>query len=477
MKSEKTRSKIISAVSIFVTAFCVIGTVIASIYTVNQSDDYQHAMEIGGFHEGFFTYFATSFSYMIRMYKGWAGNYFSMFLQSLLSPPNNGGAMQLRLVMIANALLFIAVFFVLVMRYIKRVYDIDTPAGLAILALIVFPLMNYRCYYEIFYWFSGAVSYSFPLSFLYLAFILGIGCCSKNKEKRVSYIAALICAFLGAGGSLTLAGAGCYVLLIALVYDRYVSGRWNIRIAGLFATTFLGTLINVLAPGNYVRADGDGTGVSFAGAVVNTFRAAYTEYRWLFHDTTFLVVIMIAIMIGAILAGRLKPERRAYYVAAFAALLTPFAAIFPVVMGYGSDFLANRTLFVIDATVYISMINAALAVGAWLSDILGEGGIRQLAVVFASCAAVFLCMSNYSVKDMASVRTLLSDLNGTFSDYYDECAKMEEYFALCKDKDVVMTPDRVPAGPADFSCFYLENSWVNDSIAQYYGMRSLYLEE
>ena len=489
MDRKQTGRKILSAASIVVIAFCIIGTLIASVYSVNQSDDYSHAMEIGRFHENFFTYLATSIVYMGRMYMGWAGNFFSMFLQGWLSPLNNCGAPQLGIVMFINAALFFGVFIWLIMFAARRMFATDRTCGLVITALVLFALMNYRCYYEIFYWFSGAVSYSFPLVFMYLSFILGIMSLGKEKKGRGLYIAALITGFLGAGGSLTLSGTGCFCYFLLAIYTRIAEGKLNKRTAGLFISVFAATLINVAAPGNLVRTQTNGTGLSLMGAVKSTVSSTYTEYRWLFHDTSFLIIVFAFIFIGILNTEKVRLHRSAYYTTSVLALFAPPVAILPVVMGYGMNFLANRTLFVIDQVVYLSLLNGALCLGTALPGILrekrGENSngsddnrtIKHIFITLIAASAVFLCTNNYALRDMESVRTLLCDLNGTFSTYHDECAKLEAYFGSCEGMDVIVDPSDVPEGPPNFSCLYLENSWVNEGIAAYYKMNSLTLAE
>ncbi len=478
--------QIIAAVAIF---FFVIGTVIATLYSVNQSDDYTHAMEIGKFHESFFAYIGTSFSYMIQMYKGWAGNFTSMFLQGWLSPLNNGGAIQLRLVMLVNAAAFFAAFIWIITYAVGRMFTARRGFSLAVCALVMFALMNYRCYYEIFYWFSGATSYSFPLTMLYVALVLGIKYISGESKKKAAFTGALVLGFLGAGGSLTLAGLGCWILVMIIVYLFISSGKWNKNAIALFAAIFTGTLINVVAPGNFARTDTNGTTLSLAGAIKSTVSSTYTEIRWLFHDTSFLILFLIFMIIGFYMSGELILHRRAYYTVSVLAVFSIPVAILPVVMGYGMNFLANRTLFVIDQAVYISLLNGAMCLGMVIVRAFtknheddkrtddADKTKRQMSFTLAAAMLVFLCVNNYALRDMESVRTLLCDMNGTFSTYYSECAEMERYFATCEGQDVTMNASDVPAGPANFSCFYLENSWVNEGIAQYYNMNSLTVNE
>ncbi len=472
-----TNDKVIATISMVTIAFSLIGTLIATFYSVNQSDDYSHAMEIGRFHEGFFAYLATSVRYMVMMYKGWAGNYFSMFLQGWLSPLNNGGSIQLKLVMFANFVIFVAVFIWLIHRFLSTVFEVKWRYSIAVIAMLTFSLMNYRCFYEIWYWFSGAVSYSFPLSAMFLSFILAIS--SLNAEgavkdkKRTAYVFSLVCAFLGAGGSLTLAGAGCYIALLLCVYFKLSTGKLSRAASLLFVSFLTGSIINVIAPGNYVRAEN--TNLSLLASVKNTIASSYGEYRWVFHETNFPILLILAIIMGISIFTAISVNEKAYTIVSALALLTPVVSVFPVVMGYGMGFLANRTQFVIDQMIYFSLMNAALVLGRKLAEIIGLDR-KQTYITLITAILVLLCLGTYSVRSLESLRTLVYDMNGTFRNYNRQCAQLEEYFASCTGCDVVMKEEDVPKGPDNFSCFYLENSWVNEGIAEYYGMSSLTVE-
>ena len=461
--------KVMIALSVLVIAGAVVGTVIATRFCVNQSDDYSHALEIGVFNAGFFSYLKTSFLYMISMYKGWAGNFTSMFLQGWLSPLNNGGLLQLRAVMLVNVLLFFASVILFLYHFTGVIFEGRNHIRIVIIAVFMFVLMNYRCYHEIFYWFSGATSYSFPLSILYISLILYI----FRRKNRAVYVLALICAFIAGGGSFTLAGPECYAAFLVCVYSRIAGKRFTKDSIGFFLAAFLGTLANVVAPGNYVRLGLKGDDATLTGAAKDTVTAAHDEFIWLFHDTNFIIFLMLMVLIGMIISRGIKVNLTGYYTVTVLGLAMPLVSIFPVVMGYAHDFLANRTLFIVDQTMYLSLLNGALCLGVVLQSVMGEGFFKQAVFTFATAAVVFMCVSGFSFKNLQSVRTLVCDMNGTFSNYQAECHKMEEYFGSCSGKDVVVDVKDVPAGPDNFSCFYLENGWVNTAIAEYYGMNSL----
>ena len=130
-------------------------------YTVLLGDDYTHGVRVGVFHVPFAQYTAASLRYMKEIYLDWQGTYFSMFLQALLSPVNNFGMGQLKVVMVLNALLFFAALFGVVwtatglaLRQEKAVH-----IRLTVFSIILFAILDADVFTEIFFWYSGAVAY------------------------------------------------------------------------------------------------------------------------------------------------------------------------------------------------------------------------------------------------------------------------------------------------------------------------------
>lgn len=455
-------------------ALGIISTVVVSAYTVNQSDDYSHAVKVGQFHSSWIEYFFMSLGFMGRMYRTWAGNYYSMFLQSFLSPLNMGGNSQLRIVMVVNALLFFTTLIVLLYRFIGKMINTSSILKLFIIALVLYPLMNYKVYYEIFYWFSGATSYSLPLSCLFVSLILLL---NHNRKIDGSYIVALVLGFLGVGGSLTISGTVCFVLLLSIIYLYLENGLANLKyMLFVFAIYVLGTFVNFIAPGNYVRAGRSAGGLGIVRAIKNTLVALYTEYYWLFRNTNFLLVMLILLIVGISLETVIRFNLRNYLIVSILGLLTPAVSVFPVVLGYNSSYLANRTLFVIEQSLVLSFVNVALVVGILIARYVGDVSKRVAGVCIGIVAVCFMALNGYGIKDHEVLKTTMNVLNGVYSNYYKECGELESYFKQCKGEDVVMHPEDIPVPLENFSNLYLENSWVNEGIADYYGMNTLILE-
>ena len=163
------------------------------------------------------------------MYLNWQGTYFSMFLQALLSPVNNYGMPQLRAVMIFNTLNFFISLIGFTWISLNRLIKDEHLFKLIICTCIVFVMTAYSPFEEVFFWFSGTTSYSFPVSCLFysLIFIIlysdGTVCHSKIR-KCILGVSAIVLGLCAMGGSLTVAATGCCFLLLLCIY-RFLSHK------------------------------------------------------------------------------------------------------------------------------------------------------------------------------------------------------------------------------------------------------------
>ena len=161
LKRQNKILKVLIGVSSMSLLFYTVTIIIhTSFYTVLQADDFSHALSVGVFNVNFYKYFVASLRYAKKMYMTWQGTYFSMFIQALLSPLNNFGLSQLRVVMVLNALLFSVVFFLLIWETSKEILLSDKYFRMFICACVIIPFLGFRTYTEIFFWFSGAASYT-----------------------------------------------------------------------------------------------------------------------------------------------------------------------------------------------------------------------------------------------------------------------------------------------------------------------------
>lgn len=442
-------------------------------------------------------YFAASLLYVQDLYMDWQGTWFSMFLQAFLSPINNFGLPQLRAVMVGNALLFLISLSVLLWTGLsffraeagmcggeadascgKLAETAESMASLRFLVLTLFFLavVNADVYAEIYFWFSGAVAYSMPFSFLLIALTLFLHI-NKKERPRGKIICAATAAFLlllSSGGSLAVAGLGCYIVLLLTAIFFLRTGKVSRYNLTIFAAGFVGALVNAAAPGNYSRHNGTaGEGLHFGQAVLYTMRMFTEESCRLFRETMLGLVFLLVIAAGLYLSGKCRIAVREYGIATALALLAGCVAYFPVALGYGGYYVPNRCYFIIDTTMVIAFLNLALFLGICCHRLCNLPSDRRVVAVLLYVWLAALIVTPLSMEGLPLYRVARHVHNGSYRDYYEKCAAAYDYLETSPDDDVEL---EMPEHIEDFECFYIdedEDGWVNQGIAAYYGKRSV----
>ncbi len=482
MNLNKNAKRLIIAVNGLLIFFMTLVITVGASYTVLVGDDFTNGVRIDAFHVSFFQYLAASLNYVKSMYLDWQGPYFAMFVQALLSPINNFGLIQLKIVMIVNALFFMGSLLFMVWAALDHVFtdknqDRKLHVRLTIFTVILFSILDAGIFTEIFFWYCGATAYCIPLSVLQVSiglFLLSNKEAVSRKRKNGLAAAAAVTLFLAAGGTLAITGTGCYIILLLTLGFCLASKKISIRNIVVTAVGIIGALINVVAPGNWARhSESAGEGFLLLKAVKWTIKNVCTETERLTKETLFGVMIVVMILAGVYLSDRVKTGFRAYGIISALALFTGFVTTFPVVFGYGGPSFPNRCYFILDVVLVVSVLNFAVFIGCCLDR---WSGLREnkssLAVLMIVLLAMFIsCRETFA--DSALFTVAKSVNNGSYRRYYEKCVSIYDYLETCPEEDVVL---EMPEYIEDFECFYFdedENSWVNVGIAQYYHKNSV----
>lgn len=490
---EKKWAGILVSIACVILISVTVGVIAAGAgYTVLSGDDFTHGVRVGVFHVSLPKYFAASLLYVKDLYLDWQGTFFSMFLQAFFSPINNFGLSQLRAVMVGNVLFFFAALFVLLwvgLSFFQAGTEASfgtagseekkamMPLRLAILTVFFVTIANADVYAEIWFWYSGAVAYSMPLSVLLVALTLFLLINKGEKgarRKTVYAVCAGVLLFLSSGGSLAVAGAGCYAALILTAVFFLLSRKISVYNLAILAAGVVGALLNVAAPGNFARHDETaGAGLHFGQAFGFTLRMFVEETGRLFRENIFGLVFLFMIVIGLYLAGKCRIALKEYGMVTVAGVAAGLVAYFPVALGYGSYYIPNRCYFIIDTILVISLLNLSLFVGICLHRLLGlPSDGKSIAILIYICLAA-LIVSPLSVEEMPLYRVARSVRNGSYREYYEKCAEIYDYLETCPEEEVVLD---MPEYIEDFECFYFDSDpegWVNRGIAAYYGKKSV----
>lgn len=448
-------------------------------YTVLYDDDFSHActyLLVDFFempNEYPFEHLIRSLLYARGIWLFWQGTYFSMFIQALLCPLNGSGMTQLRIVMVLNAFLILVTFLVFVYIMLHEVFKKNDMIFLVICMSILWIFTNSKEYTEIYNWYSGATSYSIPLICLFCSLILYFLFAKYNK--RIYFVLSIIFGFCAMGGSLCVAAAGCFILLIILIGFFLENKIISSRLLCVFICYMSGAVLNVSARGNFIRHASYGEDLRIFDAMSETVKFYYGEIQWLFTKTPMLLLAVVFVVLGINLSSQMKIRVKSYLFCSVCMLVIPIVISYPVVLAYnGIEYFPNRCQFVVDLFLEFSVWNFFLAIGCAYNIYYNEKLTKKLLVYVITIAVVIVSCGqreNYS-RIINEYRESIS--SGSLATYYKECVTLYDYLENSTENEIIL--DGYPEKIDFFGGIYIsqdKNHWVNQAIATWYDKDSI----
>ncbi len=464
----------------FVIIIMLLPRTVSASYSVLSGDDFSHGVSVGAFHIPFYGYIVESFRYSYKMYKHTSGAFFSMFLQALLSPINNGGVTQLRIVMFLNATLIFACTIYFIIKYIKKTYDATTLQCLTVILLVMYALTSYRLYFEVFFQYSCAISYTFPLSVLVMSFAMLIRYHDKHLVNY--YYISFALGVLAMGGSLTVVGLGCYSLMLYVLLDYIEHRKISKKNVIMFIVWVIIACINAFSLGNMSRHDYiDNTGIYPLLAIKTSFIEFHDRFTFFFGKTNFIVILLLIMLCGFFFFGD-KKYSKWHFIASIAFLLSPVVIAFPVSLGY-SNFIyhsfPDRTVFLIDFAFVLSFSNFALVMGNILAGVIEKEQNRVFLVITIMLIMVSSLQDNYSITNNQNIIVAGHLIKRDYQTYHKECKE----FILRLDNesgDVVISSDEFPIPFDEIYPFWLSDditNYINVAVSKYKGLDSISVQQ
>ena len=216
-KIKSTLNYAIITICLASVLYMVLTLVWTTSYSVFVEDDFTIIDMIEGMDHNVLSYLRLAGKNIAETYMGWQGTYLGCFLYVILNPVGQAGLVQERWVMSLNSsLFFISLLLFLVVSLKKLGLKLEAVSAV-IISVIVFSLCGYQTYPEIFFWFTGAVVYSFPMSILLITLSIFLLDSDNIATTSISSVLGII----SMGGALLISGAGCYTALLVLVYEYF----------------------------------------------------------------------------------------------------------------------------------------------------------------------------------------------------------------------------------------------------------------
>ncbi len=484
------------------TCICILLLLLASLlplfaiagYNVMSADDYavgKEAHQIWLNSRSVKNLMSYSIQYMMNSYQNWKGCYTSNVLECF-----NPGVLGESNVWITPVIMLSTILisiFLFVKVFIQNFYNAKNVDVIIIAGVISFlTIQTIPSPVEGFFWYAGAISYTF-LHFLSMLFF-----CVLIKEQNAEtigkrlfiMIAASIFAFIIGGFQYTTA-LECLIWYVAFLIMNHKKIRYT-NVVPFFAM-LSGFFISILAPGNAARQE-NANGLSPINAILNSFIEAVGFIKeWI--SPLFVVTLLFLIpFIWRLVCNSRKEYKYPYPIICLGASYCIFASCFtPSLYGVGNVD-AGRIQNQIQIMFYIiAYLNIFYLLG-WLqykirhskkeiySDInmiiyiLGKYAIGIKWCMFALILLVFVGTGDKNA--FSSMSALRSLVNGEAKIYYTEAQSRLDDYLNEELKVVEVTPFTVKPKVLYFNDVKAENHpdyWINENIADYYGKEKIIL--
>lgn len=407
-------------------------------------------------------------------YFNWQGTYFG--LSGLIWAYGKENAISSSL-FVATLLFFIGI--ILVINKLLKYYEIRSSLIEKIIIMnFLFFIISNQGLNEVFYWFSGAGVYLFPLTTWIFSFILMIY--GLERGKLFILLSSLL-GFLSAGGALLVTALECSIMLLFVVVDYYRDKKFKLGYLP-FIMTMVGGFVNACAPGNFVRSSEnlDGGSVNVLDALTKCIKQLPVTLMDSSKSFYYLVLLIISIIVGITMRKWIQIN---IFELIFIVLYSIFAVVitmFPVALGRGSlNYLPTRYSFIQNFSygVYLMLLFIALGNCLW------ENRIKKviLCMFIAMCIKVFCFnISIIDVKEFNSLNMSIHILNGDYQEQSDEYKRILNEIELSNERNVIVFEKEYNCNhwtnmmPLMF--FDDPNFWVNQAVATYYDKNTVILK-
>jgi hypothetical protein len=386
---------VIFAVLIIAILAVTVPVVIGCNYTYMCEDDF--ATESGA--QDAAAFYGSNFIGALHKVHDYAmtnqGTYVPTFLLHFVRAYSRWGFTGFHAVMILNAVFFILALLLLIKALLKDNYS--TLLLLLAATIFAFSVVGTDSDKELFFWYTGALTYTLELSlaFITLAFCILFKNTTDPVKRRICLIISMISGFIASGGSLEVTAPNCAWLLLLLILCRQEVKKRKILLLP-FIISFAGALINVLAPGNFVRAkDASKAGhITLADAIRDTFTCYHDETAAIFGSALFVAVLAAVFIVCMLYRTKIFHygiSNVRILLLVPVTFLIQYFTMFPVVFGYHSTSLDSlRTTATYEIVARFMYLFYTVCLAQWCSEHLRTKAMTALPMAAAAVIAVIV---------------------------------------------------------------------------------------
>lgn len=399
---------------------------------------------------------AAAWDTTVYFFRNWQGLYVSGFILAL--QPAIFGNQWYGLTLLCVLVPLLLCLYAAARIVVRRLEPAQKwlPWALSLLILFAF-VEGMPSPVEGLYWFNGAMNY---LPYFALAILnagLSFALCLPrgiSVRRRITFACVGVLIGLVIGGGHQVVGELNLLLLFFAVI--VCVRRRNFWLCPALAAAVVGLLVNILAPGTRVRADGLAQ-AGFLEAVAKSFVLAAMQWiRWL--DVPLLcLLLLLALPLQHLSRSQVLPDRvfRYPWLALAGTYVLMWAMIFLPSYTMGGIG-AGRLLNVVWMTFVLGLAVSEFLAFGWLERIYGlslaPAGhfIRKHSHVLTGMAAVMLvcmaCIGSHTVKEgqdnyfATSLEAVYELINGEAASFAKTLDEREALLSDASNQDVTITP-------------------------------------
>lgn len=465
-------------------------------YNYPSADDYSIGSNCRQAWVATHSIFSTVWAGIVRAAEdwfNWMGYFTSNFLMAI--PPSTFGERAYVLTCYIMILMLSLSTCYLLRTVFVKAFKADKHISNCVIMLMLFVTAQRMVgRVEAFYWYSGAANYILVHSFcMFFYGLLISAACDKGKKRTFDLTVAAVLGFLTGGGNQMTALNGAIVLLVVIGFLT-VQKKWDQYKGHIVPIAFfyMGFILNVSAPGNWVRAEGT-SGMNPVKAVFVSFYYCldYCLGEWSGWPVLLLVIILIPLFWK--MAGRSEFRFRYPLLVVLFGYCVVSAMMTPPLFAVGS--IEAARLQALTYTMYILVLTLCVGyVTGWAKRKVEAAQERKVQLFddepwekkhfsaneigcIAVCLLFFVFASVITVTPEPhyfAFSSALTDLADGSAKAYGDALKERAVLYNSGERDVVVEP--LPAQP---KLLYFSDikedpeDWENKGLCRFYGIDSV----
>lgn len=354
MKIRKWLQKMDGIIIAEIVAICtmLVPVFIISFYTIPSTDDFVNSVTIRKSLLQHRFYLNAAISETAYYWKNISGYFFGVFMNFFISPLLRGGIEALRIVVFILNFFFYTSLYFLVKKLLRFFYNIQNIKVIFLVyILVLFAFTNNEYNTEMISWYCTMIGYLFVAACGFWGIICFLE--AIQSDKLIYVIASSVLGFLASGGSLNVTALNCgiyfWIAFVAVCVYR------KNKIAFIcFFSALGGAVVNVLAPGNYIRHGTDSYPILSALSTANYYGKQQIQELVLYSPFILLLCIFFVLMLMIIHNPR------------------PIKGWHLIVFGGGDYFRSCYGQFPGMLGVHSELFSGSMCLGAELCNIFGQ---------------------------------------------------------------------------------------------------------